>query len=154
MAWLGPLKWKVMCTLCLPSIKGHDAHIVVALGSRIQPPGKPTIFSGRHRLRCVLELERYFGRRYFVPKLDDFHEHLGMCGERSVCEELDESCGGCQGAVRVRGACTGSAWIVRSDARMDLAPQSSTMESLWILGNMLSCKRPCFRRSSRGTLGL
>ena len=53
--------------------KGHDAHIAVAVGSRIQ---------------CVLELERLFGRRYFFPKVDYFTEDWQKAAEvvRDRCE--------------------------------------------------------------------
>ena len=53
--------------------KGHDAHIAVAIGSRIQ---------------CVLELERLFGRRYFMPRVDDFSKEWQRAAEvvRDRCE--------------------------------------------------------------------
>ena len=53
--------------------KGHDAHIAIAIGSRIQ---------------CVLELERFFGRRYFFPKIDYFGEDWQRAAElvKKGCE--------------------------------------------------------------------
>ncbi|CAK8991133.1 Nodulation protein NolNO [Durusdinium trenchii] len=58
---------------------GHDAQIVLAIGSRIQ---------------CVLELERLFGRRYFFPKLDDFNKNWLTAAEtvRDQCECEDGAC--------------------------------------------------------------
>eukprot|EP00438_Fugacium_kawagutii_P025915 Skav228598 [mRNA] locus=scaffold5678:6215:20800:+ [translate_table: standard] len=57
--------------------KGHDAHIVVAVGSRIQ---------------CVLELERLFGRRYFFPRDEDslfsieWQQAVEVVRDRCECE--------------------------------------------------------------------
>ncbi|CAE7901258.1 ADPS [Symbiodinium sp. KB8] len=58
---------------------GHDGSIAIGKGGRIQ---------------CVLELERLFEDRYFIPKLDHFHFHwhraLETVSERCECE--DGSC--------------------------------------------------------------
>ena len=58
---------------------GHDASIVVAKGSRIQ---------------CVLELERLFGKRYFFPQRNYFHEEWTLAAEtvRDRCECEDGDC--------------------------------------------------------------
>eukprot|EP00438_Fugacium_kawagutii_P034315 Skav221742 [mRNA] locus=scaffold2555:7742:11483:+ [translate_table: standard] len=52
---------------------GHDAHIAIAVGSVIQ---------------CVLELERFYETRYFVPKVDDFSKDWQRAMEvvRDHCE--------------------------------------------------------------------
>lgn len=77
MQWPEELARDVHTTIAIH--KGHDAHIAIAVGSRIQ---------------CVLELERYFGRRYFFPRVDDFSRDWQTAAEliRDHCDCESGSC--------------------------------------------------------------
>jgi carbamoyltransferase len=77
MQWPEELAGDVHRTIAIH--KGHDAHIAIAIGSRIQ---------------CVLELERFFGRRYFFPKVDHFSRDWQLAAElvRDHCDCESGSC--------------------------------------------------------------